>query len=335
MDITVVIPVYKAESFLRNAVASAFMQPEVSEVILVEDGSPDESLRICRTLAMEDGRVRLFQHPDGVNRGAGASRNLGISKATKPYIAFLDADDRFLPDRFASERTIFPSVPDADGVYNAIGTNFLDTSGREAFERTFGYALTTVKKSVEPEQLFDGLTGGINDFGHFSLDGVTLKREALNKITPWFNPDLRLHQDTEFLIRSAHHCRLYPGQLIEPVAERGVHEGNRITNNEARSWTRYMLYASLYRWAKQEGIAGRALEHFLYRSSLFRLKGADTFVQRITACSAILAHPQLFAKQPLREAFLGCLFGHESWTTRKLSGLVWRVFGQTEVKKVQ
>ena len=88
ISISVIIPVYNAEKFLRTAVESALREPETSEVILVEDGSSDNSLAICRQLASESSKVRLFQHVDGKNRGVSASRNLGLVKAQSEFIAF-------------------------------------------------------------------------------------------------------------------------------------------------------------------------------------------------------------------------------------------------------
>ena len=97
LEISVIIPVYNAAAYVRQAVESALAQPEVREVLLVEDGSPDNALEVCQQLAAEHQRVILLHHPNGENRGAGASRNLGMRNAHFPIIAFLDADDYYLP----------------------------------------------------------------------------------------------------------------------------------------------------------------------------------------------------------------------------------------------
>src|SRR5690349_14845174 len=93
--VSVIIPVYNAAKFLRQAVESAVHLPEVAEIVLVEDRSPDNALQICGELVREFSKVKMYQHPNNENRGAGASRNLGIEKSTFPYVAFLDADDRY------------------------------------------------------------------------------------------------------------------------------------------------------------------------------------------------------------------------------------------------
>ena len=98
MKISVIIPVYNAGKYVKSAVESALMQDETKGVILVEDGSPDNSLQVCRELAEKHEAVTLYRHPDHQNHGAGESRNFGIEKAACDYIAFLDADDLWKPD---------------------------------------------------------------------------------------------------------------------------------------------------------------------------------------------------------------------------------------------
>ena len=131
-EVSVVIPVYNAAAFVTQAVESALAQPEVREVVLVEDCSPDDSLAVCRQLAEKYPQVNLFQHPGGVNRGAGPSRNRGITKSTCPFIAFLDADDFYLPGRFAAARSVFERQADCDGVYDAVGMYYKTKSAVSA-----------------------------------------------------------------------------------------------------------------------------------------------------------------------------------------------------------
>ena len=78
LNISVIMPVYNAASFLRKAVESAVELNGVKEIILIEDGSTDHSLEICMELSSLFDKVKLFQHPDKGNHGAGASRNLGL-----------------------------------------------------------------------------------------------------------------------------------------------------------------------------------------------------------------------------------------------------------------
>ncbi|MGE4514372.1 MAG: glycosyltransferase family 2 protein [Chryseobacterium sp.] len=255
MKISVIIPVYNAEKFLTQAVESALQFSEVYEVILIEDKSPDNSLEICRKLAVLHDRVKLFQHPDKENHGAGPSRNLGIEKATGDFIAFLDADDYYLPNRFDAEKELFKKL-NVDGVYGALGVNYYSEKAKADYYKVFGNRLTTVYKKHKPEDIFPGQLGMKGSFGLIHLDTLTIRRNALYKLDTFFKKTLRLHQDTEFLFRLSFFTNLYPGILNEPIAMRGVHENNRITKVDTRkinpATTRVMLWREVNKWAKDE-----------------------------------------------------------------------------------
>lgn len=143
MKISVIIPVYNAENFVSHAVESALQFDEVYEVILIEDQSPDNALQICRQLSENHERVKLYQHPDKGNHGAGPSRNLGMKKATGDFLAFLDADDYFLPNRFAAEKELFKNS-EVEGVYGALGVHYYSEKAKEQYYRVFADRLTTI-----------------------------------------------------------------------------------------------------------------------------------------------------------------------------------------------
>mgnify|MGYP000866030478 FL=1 len=253
MQVSVVIPVYNAAAFVREAAESALAQPETAEVVLVEDGSPDDSLAVCESLAAEYERVHLFRHPNGANRGAGATRNLGILSSRFEYVAFLDADDFYLPERFATPRAILEADATLDGVYEAVGTYVEDPTGRERWEaqgKPVDY-LTTIIKPVAPEDLFEDLCHRRN--GYFHLDGLVVKRAALER-TGLFDEHLRLHQDTAMMYKLAGVARLAAGRLEQPVAMRRVHAHNRITAPRPPAEVyemRMLLYDTIWRWAKR------------------------------------------------------------------------------------
>lgn len=256
MKISVIIPVYNAEKYVSKAVESALQFQEVYEIILVEDQSPDNALEVCQDLAMKHHRVRLYQHPDKANHGAGASRNLAIEKSTGDFIAFLDADDYYLPNRFDAERELFKN-PDVEGVYSAIGVHYYSERAKEQYYKVFGDRLTTVYKKHNPKDVFPGQLNMRGSFGLFSIDGLTIRKESLmQKVKPLFKTHLRLHQDTELLFRSSYYLNFYPGILDKAVAMRGVHENNRITQVDTKkikpSSTRVLLWREVNDWAENE-----------------------------------------------------------------------------------
>lgn len=256
MKISVIVPVYNAEKYVAQAVESALQFDEVYEVILIEDKSPDNALQVCQQLAEKYDRVKLFQHQDKGNHGAGATRNLGIEKATGDFIAFLDADDYYLPNRFDAEKELFKN-PEVEGVYGALGVHYYSEKAKEQYYSLFKDNLTTVYKKHDPKEVFPGQLNMRGSFGLFSIDCLTVRRESMiKKLKPFFKTHLRLHQDTEFLFRLSYYLDLYPGILDQAVAMRGVHENNRITAVDSKivnpAKTRVLLWREVNDWAQNE-----------------------------------------------------------------------------------
>ena len=94
--VSVIVPVYKAEKFLRKCTDSVLGQTVTDlELILIDDGSPDGSGALCDAIAAEDGRVRVIHKENG---GVSSARNAGLAAACGEYIAFADSDDWYAPD---------------------------------------------------------------------------------------------------------------------------------------------------------------------------------------------------------------------------------------------
>ena len=98
--ISVVIPAFNAEATIERAVDSVLGQEGVDlEVIVVDDGSTDGTVEIIEFLARRDSRVSVLRN---THTGPGAARNMGIDAATGEWLAFLDADDEYAPEAFAT-----------------------------------------------------------------------------------------------------------------------------------------------------------------------------------------------------------------------------------------
>jgi hypothetical protein len=108
-----------AEKFIQEAIESVFAQTyDGWELLLVDDGSTDGSSDIALQHARQNPeRVHYLEHDGHQNRGMSASRNLGIRHATGEYIAFLDADDVWLPVKLEQQVTILDSQPEAGMLY--------------------------------------------------------------------------------------------------------------------------------------------------------------------------------------------------------------------------
>ena len=113
MDLlSVIIPVYKVENYLRECVDSVLSQTySTLEVILVDDGSPDNCPAICDDYARRDARVRVIHQS---NQGLSAARNAGIEVATGDFIAFVDSDDYISPTYFEAAMQAFEQDKELD-----------------------------------------------------------------------------------------------------------------------------------------------------------------------------------------------------------------------------
>lgn len=96
--ISIIVPVYNAEKYIRKCVNSILTQTFVDfEVLLIDDGSVDDSGRICDEYSLKDKRVKVFHK---INGGVSSARNLGLDNCRGRWVSFIDADDYISPDFF-------------------------------------------------------------------------------------------------------------------------------------------------------------------------------------------------------------------------------------------
>ena len=108
-----------AEKFIQEAIESVFAETfDDWELLLVDDGSTDASTAIARRFADQcPDKVRYLEHNGHQNRGMSASRNLGVRHARGEYVAFLDADDIWLPHKLEQQVPILDAQPKAAMLY--------------------------------------------------------------------------------------------------------------------------------------------------------------------------------------------------------------------------
>jgi glycosyltransferase involved in cell wall biosynthesis len=123
--VAVVIPLYNLRAFVAEAIESALAQSigsERLEVVVVDDGSVDGGGDVAAAYAPPVTVIRQE------NRGLSAARNVGIAATTAPFLQFLDADDRLLPEKLACQAAILDTEPDVGLVY--AGWRHVDEEGR-------------------------------------------------------------------------------------------------------------------------------------------------------------------------------------------------------------
>lgn len=113
--VSVIVPCYRQAQYLADCIASLQKQAYQDwEAIIVDDGSPDETGQVAKSLAANDSRVRLIQKENG---GLSSARNAGIRAAQGGAIQFLDADDLLQPDKLLRQVEVLDQRSDIDIVY--------------------------------------------------------------------------------------------------------------------------------------------------------------------------------------------------------------------------
>ena len=270
--VSVVIPAYNCERYIEKAITSVIQQPEVAEIVVVNDGSTDTTQSILEALQKQNQIIKVYHHENNSNKGRSASRNLAIKNATANYIAFLDADDYYLPNRFVSDKKIFLIDDKVDGVYNAIGANFYRDASDEEQEQL---ELTTIRENVKPEELFEVLLSG--EKGHFSIDGLTLKRTVFESVG-YFDETLKVSEDTNLFFKLALKCQLNTGIVDKPVAMRGVHNNNVFNRNDLYKKYQIKMFESLFFWCGKNEIPVARIDTLLNTIWLIKYKTEDSLI---------------------------------------------------------
>ncbi|MDO7172731.1 glycosyltransferase family 2 protein [Mariniflexile sp. AS56] len=255
--VSVVIPVYNCEQFIEKAITSVLDQPEVHEIVVVNDGSVDKTAQILEKLQAQYPIIKVYSHSNYSNKGRSASRNLGIENVTMDYIAFLDADDFYLPERFKNDQSIFLNNSECDGIYNAVGFHFYRNSTIAEQEK---YKLYTVTQEIKPEQLFESLLYGKH--GHFHINGLTVKKSVF-EATGYFNEALVVAEDTDIFWKLALKCRLHTGVIDRPLAIRGVHEDNVFENVDLYRKYTIKMYQSMVIWSSENQVPSYRVDDLL------------------------------------------------------------------------
>jgi glycosyltransferase involved in cell wall biosynthesis len=204
-QVSVVIIFFNAEVFLEEAIRSVVAQSYQSwELLLVDDGSTDQSTAIARGYAREyPGRMFYLEHDNHQNRGMSASRNLGVQQARGQYIAILDADDVWAPQTLEEQVSILGRHPEAALVYGRVQRWHSWTGNPEDLHRDslrdLGVPADTI---VNPPVQFNLL---VQDKGMPS--GFMVRREVLKRVGGYEETFRGMYEDNALLAKV---CLRYP-----------------------------------------------------------------------------------------------------------------------------
>ncbi len=296
--VSVIIPVFNRENFVKNCVSSVLKLPQAGEIILIDDGSSDNSYYICQELASTDPIIKLLTHPNRINKGVSASRNLGIKEAKFDFIAFLDSDDVFLDHRFQNDEKVFENNFEADVTYS-----LSEICYKNGNRKPFGTSLNTVDIGRKDDFYRIVLKREII-LGHIS--SVTFRKSIFHNLNIWFDERLKIHEDTELWNRIARKYFFYPSELNKPVSIYFQHELNTISNRSKQSELKFLIVfidniglKNLYSFEKKY-----IVYHF---SRTFSNPIKNNFLRR----SAL--HGILFFLNPFKNLFVSVFF---SWGLR-------------------
>lgn len=215
--VSVVMPVYNVEAYVAEAVQSVLRQTFSDfELIIIDDGGSDRSVEICKSF--DDQRIRIVSQ---ANRGLAGARNTGIGEARGRYIAFLDSDDRWLPEKLALHVIHLDNNPQLGVSFSA--SRFIDAVGRPL--RLMQSPKLT---RISPDDIFCR-----NPVGNGSAPVIS--RRALARVAfphptersrmCYFDETLRQSEDIEMWLRLALVGRVQFGGIAPALTEYRVSGG--------------------------------------------------------------------------------------------------------------
>lgn len=182
--VSIIMPVYNVASFVGTSINSVLNQSyENWELIIVDDGSTDDSFQICSTLAKSDHRIKLLQQK---NSGVSSARNRGLKEANGDFILFLDSDDELYPQTI---KHCIESLLSYDDVVQ------------------FSYeSINESGESLQTYSLKEGSYSSINDYHRsanypYTIWGFLIPRVLIAHEGIYFSDELSYGEDQEFIIR--------------------------------------------------------------------------------------------------------------------------------------
>lgn len=212
--VTIITANYNGREYLARAIESVLGQsyPNI-EYLIVDDGSTDDSTDIIKDYASRDSRIQTIFLPR--NCGVARARNTGIENSTGKYIAFLDADDMWAPEKVEKQLAVFHRHPKAGVVVT--GAALIDENGQVLQSKK-----NRKKTTQGTVSLYDYIAGKC----HLSINTMT-RRDCL-ETSGLFNPDYIIGEDYELWMRITREYEYY--YVNEPLHYYRIHGKNATRN---------------------------------------------------------------------------------------------------------
>jgi len=229
--VSIVMPVHRRADVVGAAIASVRAQLHpVWELVVVDDGSGDDTVDVVRRAASDDARVRLIERENG---GAGAARNTGLAAVRGDFVAFLDADNTWRPEHLAAALAALLET-DGPGVHTGvrmIGANNADDS-------------------TAPVETYRGEDGTLEDLlaGNFiDLNALVVRRDVAAAVGP-FDETLRRWIDWEWLLRIGKRFGVPAYVPVIGVDYDNVRDPRRVSSAQPASWQEVALARHRIDW---------------------------------------------------------------------------------------
>jgi glycosyltransferase involved in cell wall biosynthesis len=248
--VSVVTPAYNAARYLPETVGSLLRQNFSDfELVIVDDGSRDDTLAVAHRFAAIDGRVRVVSTPNG---GPAAARNRALREARGEFIALLDSDDTIAPEYLARQLAVLDANPDAAIVtanaFNRGGGSTYD--GKPFWPQTTGLQRITVRDLIEHED---------------SVCILSVFRRRVVEVIGGFSATFTGNEDYEFWLRAA----LAGFVIVRNFQPLGVYRrlGGSLSSDEPRMIRGVMrvlqhVDGALGNWPAEREVLRRQMERF-------------------------------------------------------------------------
>lgn len=267
--ISAIIPAYNCAPYLRRAVESllATRQPGL-EVVIVDDGSQDDTLRIAQSLAEQfRDTIAVFHHPQRAHRGVSVTRNVGILQSSGDYLCFLDADDYVFPHRFESAIKILQNRPEVDGVHELAEMAFESAEASSHWypngSSHFGFT-----QDIPPQHLLASLLRGVC----WATSAILFRKSLLSK-TGLFDTTLEIAEDCHFWFRLAFTGNLVSGDLSRPVSAYWRREQSAFRPDPTNRLPMIRAMATFRTWAAAHGAGAEKLKEIDRNINEYILQG--------------------------------------------------------------
>lgn len=216
---SVIVPAYRCAPLLQESVQSVLQQTDENfEVIIIDDCSGDDTWQCIEELALRDQRIRPYRNEK--NLGTARTRNRGIGLAKGAYLAFLDGDDRWLPDKLARQRRCLEETG-CDVCYT--GYSFIDAEGQPV-RRPYRVPETFTREDFLRENFVGCSTAA---FRADCLGPVRMRGEYV-------------HEDYVFWLELLQNGAVFHG-ISQPLVEYRLLPGSRSADKLRSSWGRWRI----------------------------------------------------------------------------------------------